>query len=113
MGTLHYKGYTGSVEYSEEDNCLWGEVLGMSRDCITYEGKDVDELRKDFEGAVDDYIASCKARGVEPRKSYSGNLNVRLTPEIHSRIASMAQQTGTTINGFIKQTLARAVGVTL
>lgn len=113
MGTLHYKGYTGSVEYSEEDNCLWGEVLGMSRDCITYEGKDVDELRKDFEGAVDDYIASCKERGTEPRKPYSGNLNVRLTPEIHSRIAAIAQQTGTTINGFIRQTLAKAVGVTL
>lgn len=113
MGTMSYKGYTGSVEYSEEDNCLFGQVLGMSRDCITYEGKDVDELRNDFEGAVDDYIASCKADGIEPRKPYSGNLNVRLTPEIHSRIASIAQQTGTTINGFIKQTLAKAVGVTL
>ena len=49
MGTMKYKGYTGSVDYSEEDNCL----LGMSHDAITYEGKDVDELRKDFEGAVD------------------------------------------------------------
>ena len=53
MGTMKYKGYTGSVDYSEEDNCLYGEVLGMSHDAITYEGKDVDELRKDFEGAVD------------------------------------------------------------
>lgn len=113
MGTLKYKGYTGSVEYSEEDNCLFGQVLGMSHDLISYEGKDVDELRKDFEGAVDDYIASCKERGIEPRKPYSGNLNVRLTPEIHSRIAVIAQQTGTTINGFIRQTLAKAVGVTL
>lgn len=113
MGTLKYKGYTGSVEYSEEDNCLYGEVLGMSKDFISYEGKDVDSLRKDFEEAVDYYLNSCKKRGVEPRKPYSGNLNVRLTPEIHSRIASIAQQTGTTINGFIKQTLAKAVGVTL
>lgn len=113
MGTMKYKGYTGSVEYSEDDNCLFGQVLGMSRDCINYEGKDVDTLRKDFEGAVDYYIASCKDRGIEPRKPYSGNLNVRLTPEIHSRIASIAQQTGTTINAFIRQTLAKAVGVTL
>lgn len=113
MGTMKYKGYTGSVEYSEEDNCLYGEVLGMSHDCITYECKDVDELHKDFEDAVDYYIDSCKAYGIEPRKPYSGNLNVRLTPEIHSRIATIAQQTGTTINGFIRQTLAKAVGVTL
>ena len=60
MGTLKYKGYTGSIEYSEEDNCLYGEVLGMSKDFISYEGKDVDSLRKDFEEAVDYYLNSCK-----------------------------------------------------
>ena len=26
MGYLKYKGYTGSVEYSEEDKCLFGKV---------------------------------------------------------------------------------------
>ena len=63
MGLLKYKGYTGSVDYSEEDNCLYGKVLGMSKDMITYEGKDVNELRRDFEGAIDDYLALGKANG--------------------------------------------------
>ena len=66
MGLLKYKGYTGSVDYSEEDNCLYGKVLGMSKDMITYEGQDVNELRKDFEGAIDDYLALCKANGKAP-----------------------------------------------
>lgn len=70
MGTMNYKGYTGSVDYSKEDNCLYGKVLGMSKDNITYEGKDVNELRKDFEGAVNDYLASCKPSGVKPRKAF-------------------------------------------
>ena len=52
------RGYTGSVEYSEEDHCLYGKVLGMSKHAITYEGQDVDDLKKDFEGAIDDFIAS-------------------------------------------------------
>ena len=60
MGTLHYKGFTGSVEYSEENHCLFGEVFGLANAFISYEGKDIDELRKDFEGAVDDHIASIK-----------------------------------------------------
>ncbi|MCI1740986.1 MAG: type II toxin-antitoxin system HicB family antitoxin [Prevotella sp.] len=51
--------------------------------------------------------------GIKPKKPYSGNLNVRLTPEIHSRLAVLAQQAGTTINGYIRQTLAKATGVTL
>ena len=31
MGQLKYKGYSGSVEYSEEDNCLFGKVLGLKK----------------------------------------------------------------------------------
>ena len=27
MSLLNYKGYTGSVEFSQEDNCLYGKVL--------------------------------------------------------------------------------------
>ena len=107
MGYLKYKGYTGSVEYSEEDNCLYGKVLGMSKHAITYEGKDVGELKHDFEGAIDDYIASCEARGVEPSKPYSGTFNVRVSPEIHSAIAAMAQKAGITINAFVRQVLAK------
>ena len=107
MGYLKYKGYTGSVEYSEEDNCLYGKVMGMSRDGITYEGQDVNELRKDFEGAIDDYLASCAARGVVPARPYSGTFNVRVSPEIHSAIAMLAQKAGMSINAFIRQVLAK------
>ena len=107
MGYLKYKGYTGSVEYSEEDNCLFGKVQGMSKDAITYEGSNIDELRQDFEGAIDDYLASCAARGVEPARPYSGTFNVRVSPEIHSAIAMLAQKAGLSINAFIRQVLAK------
>jgi predicted HicB family RNase H-like nuclease len=29
MDFLEYKGYKGSVEYSKEDNCLFGKVQGQ------------------------------------------------------------------------------------
>ena len=63
--------------------------------------------KKDFEGAVDDYIASCVARGIEPSKPYSGTFNVRVSPEIHSAIANLAQKAGITINAFVRQVLAK------
>ena len=38
MDYLEYKGYKGSVEYSKEDNCLFGKVQGMrvrrSMNCV-------------------------------------------------------------------------------
>ena len=53
---LNYKGYVGSIHFSKEDNCFYGEVLGMINHMITYEGNNLAELQKDFEGAVDDYL---------------------------------------------------------
>ena len=93
MDYLEYKGYKGSVEYSKEDNCLFGKVQGMSKDLIAYEGQTLDELRKDFED------------GVEPAKPYSGKLNLRMSSELHSRVAAFVAATGTTINDFINRAI--------
>lgn len=38
MGTLKYKNFIGSVEYSETDKILFGKVLGI-RGLISYEAK--------------------------------------------------------------------------
>ena len=53
--TLSYKGFTGSVEFSEEDNLYFGKVLGI-KGLISYEGKTYDELVSDFQSAIDDYM---------------------------------------------------------
>ena len=105
MDYLEYKGYKGSVEYSKEDNCLFGKVQGMSKALILYEGKTVDELRKDFEEGVDSYLVACRADGVEPAKPYSGRLNLRMSSELHSRVAAFVSSTGTTINDFINRAI--------
>lgn len=54
--TFQYKGYVGSVEFSEEDDIFYGKVLGI-RSLISYEGKSVTELLADFHDAVDDYLS--------------------------------------------------------
>ena len=105
MDYLEYKGYKGSVEYSKEDNCLLGKVQGMSKDLITYEGQTLDELRKDFEDGVDSYLEGCLADGIEPAKPYSGKLNLRMSSELHSRVAAFVASTGITINDFINRAI--------
>jgi predicted HicB family RNase H-like nuclease len=66
MDYLYYKGYTGSVEYGEEDNCLFGEVFGMTGSAITYEGTTLDELKADFEAGIDCYLDYCGRQEVKP-----------------------------------------------
>ncbi len=106
MGLLRYKGYTGSVEFSSEDNCLFGKVQGLHGTLISYEGSTVDEIREDFEGAIDDYLESCKQRNIEPAKPYSGRLVVRMPSDLHCQVAYAAASADTTINEFINTAIS-------
>jgi predicted HicB family RNase H-like nuclease len=62
---LEYKGYFGSVEYSDEDEVLHGR-LEFIRDLVTYEGQDARGIKAAFQEAVDDYLELCEAEGREP-----------------------------------------------
>ena len=53
---LEYKGYFGSVDYSDEDQVLHGR-LQFIRDLVTYEGTDAKTLKQAFQEAVDDYLS--------------------------------------------------------
>ena len=108
MNTLTYKGYIGSVAFSEKDNVFFGKIEGIDG-LVNFEGESVKELTDAFHEAVDDYLAYCAEEGIEPHKSYSGSLNVRLSPEIHSRVAMLAKQAGISINAFIKEAVEKQV----
>jgi len=108
MERLEYKGYTGSIEYNKADQCLHGKVIGLDKaTCITYEGSTATELYEDFIGAIDDYLSYCKERGIKPKKSYSGTLNIRIPSEIHCGIAMLAERKGMSINAIICDSLEK------
>ena len=71
--TMNYKGFYGSVEFSDEDNVFFGRIIGIN-DRITYEGDSVGSLRRDFEDSVDEYLEVCLQLGKEPEKAYRGTL---------------------------------------
>ncbi len=110
MNTLTYKGYIGSVAFSEKDNVFFGKIEGIDG-LVNFEGESVRELTEAFHEAVDDYLSYCKEEGIEPHKSYSGSLNVRLTPEMHSRVAALAKKMGISINAFIKSAVEKQVSM--
>jgi len=107
MNNLEYKGYFGSIEYSKEDKCLYGKVLGMTKDSITYEGSTVEELENDFRDAIESYLEGCEEIGIKPRKEYNGVLNIRIPSDVHSRVAMYAENHGTSINAFIRDSIER------
>ena len=112
MNTMTYKGYLGSVNYSDKDHVFFGKIEGING-LVNFEGESVKELTAAFHEAVDDYLAYCEDEGIEPNKSYTGVLNVRLTPAIHRQIAMLALKEGISINAFIKEALEQKVESTM
>ena len=106
--TMEYKGYLGSVEFSEEDALFYGKVLGI-RALVSYEGNNAQELIADFHGAVDDYLELCTQQGKEPERAYKGSFNVRISPELHKQAVVAAMAHNMTLNSFVESSIAQAV----
>jgi len=105
---LEYKGYNGTVEYSDADKILYGKVLGV-KGYMSYIGDSLESLRKDFEEMIDDYLDECAEDGVEPQKPYKGSFNVRISPELHRTIALYSASRGQTLNSIVEEALQRYV----
>lgn len=112
MNTLKYKGYLGSVGFSEKDQVFYGKIEGIDG-LVNFEGDSVKGLTDAFHDAVDDYIVYCEEAGIPAHKSYSGSLNIRISPETHSYVAALAKQAGVSINAFIKNALEQRVAAML
>ena len=100
---MEYKGYVGSVEFSEPDGLFYGKVQGI-RSLISYEGVNAADLVSDFHGAIDDYLALCKEEGTTPETPYKGSLNVRFKKrDTHRKAAIYALTHEQSLNSFIEE----------
>ena len=64
MNTLQYKGFIGSVEFSENDGVFFGKIEGINA-LVTFEGESVRELTDAFHEGVEDYLVYCQEKGNE------------------------------------------------
>lgn len=97
---LKYQGFSGSIEVSQEDRCLFGKVLFI-KDCIVYDGENFDELEQSFRNAVAEYLDFCKEIGKQPETSCSGSFNVRLGSELHLKCSKHAYSQNVSLNAFM------------
>ncbi|MBQ9405904.1 MAG: type II toxin-antitoxin system HicB family antitoxin [Desulfovibrio sp.] len=104
---MEYNGYVAKIEYSDEDGCFIGHIVGID-DIVAFEGATVDEIREDFHNAVNSYLASCAKHGKQPHKAYSGKILLRTSPQLHAHIAARAEAAGKSINQYAVEVLANA-----
>lgn len=103
---LEYKGYLGSIEYSNDDEVLHGR-LEFIRDLVTYEGMDAKNLKAAFHQAVDDYLELCEAEGRKPDEPLKGSFNVRPGRDLHRRAMLYAKRRDMNLNTVVSEALRR------
>lgn len=108
MSMMNYKGFSARIEYSDEDGCFIGRVAG-TQDVIGFHGQSVAKLRAAFKEAIDDYLETCARVGKQPNKPYSGQFRLRLSPDLHARVAIAAESKGKSLNTLITDLIERAV----
>jgi predicted HicB family RNase H-like nuclease len=101
---MKYKGYIGRVSYDHEAKILHGDVIGI-KDVITFEGTNVEEIEQAFRDSVDVYLDLCEKRGEKPEKTFTGNLRVRIAPNLHAQLAQEASLSGLSLNSLIAEKL--------
>lgn len=101
---FQYKGFSGTVEWSEDDKVFHGKVNGVYGH-FHYEGKTIDELREDFHELIDEYIEECKEKGIDPKKPYNGIFNIRVGSELHMLAIEKAKEEGISLNKLVKNAL--------
>lgn len=58
---MTYKGYVGSMKFSDADGVFFGKVQGV-RSLISYEGETREALEVDFRKAIDAYLELCQEK---------------------------------------------------
>lgn len=87
------------------DDCFIERIAGIN-DVVGVHAESVLELHNASEGAVDDYLLTCKKAKRSPQNAYSGHVMLRMTPELHAKIAMQAKAHGKSLNSWVSEVLS-------
>lgn len=108
MNIMEMDGYRAKLEYDPALDMFRGEILGLNGSADFY-GRTPAGLRKEFRKSLQVYLEVCEEKRISPRKAYSGKFNLRIPPQLHGRIAEIANGENKSINEWVSDTLKKSV----
>jgi predicted HicB family RNase H-like nuclease len=108
MNMMSLEGYNAKIEYDAELDVFRGEILGLTGGADFY-GKNPRELRAEFKKSLHVFLEVCREKGIEPKRNYSGKFNLRIPPDLHEKLAIVAQAEGKSINSVAQEALQQRV----
>ena len=111
--TLQYKGFIAKLRIDDEENMIYGEVIGV-RTVLTCAGRSIAEIKKSFRSVVDAYLGFCAAQGIEPEKRWKGKLSFRpRSDEMRVMMQRKAIAAGKSVNEWLNQVVERELAASI
>jgi len=104
MNVMTVDDYHATIEFDPDLDMFRGEILGLNGGADFY-GKNPKELRAEFKRSLDVFLEACGEKGIEPKRHFSGKFNLRISPQLHEKLAIAAQARGKSINALAQQAL--------
>jgi predicted HicB family RNase H-like nuclease len=105
---IEYKGYRGVFEFDPSIDSFHGRVVGL-QDVVTFQGRSLEELRREMANSIEDYLEFCAEVGKNPERPYRGEFLVRTTPEVHRAAAVRAEASGMSLNAWVEEAITAMV----
>lgn len=108
MNLMNLNGYSAKIEYDADLDLFRGEILGLTGGADFY-GKNPRELRSEFKKSLQVFLEVCREKGIEPRRNFSGKFNLRISVELHEKLAIVAEAEGKSLNSLAQEALSQRV----
>lgn len=108
MSLMTQGGFHARIDYDEDTDLFRGEILGLTGGADFY-GSSPEELRREFRKSLDVFLEICREKGIEPRRQFSGKFNLRISPQLHEKLALRAQASDQSLNAFAQKALERSL----
>ncbi|MEW6667096.1 MAG: type II toxin-antitoxin system HicB family antitoxin [Thermodesulfobacteriota bacterium] len=104
INVMEIDGYKAVIKYDPEIGMFRGEFIGLNGGADFY-ATTVDGLKEEGRKSLNVFLQMCAEDGVNPVREFTGRFNLRIPPELHEKIATLAESSGRSINAWMVEAL--------
>lgn len=104
MNILEIDGHKAVIGFDPEIGMFRGEFVGLSGGADFY-ADSVEGLRREGAVSLRVFLETCRARGIEPYRAFSGKFNVRIPGALHAEAVQVAAARGVSLNELVREAL--------
>ena len=104
MNMLEIDGHKAVIQFDPEVGMFRGEFVGLTGGADFY-ADSVEGLRREGGVSLRVFLETCRERGIEPCRAFSGKFNVRIPGKQHAEAVRAAAARGVSLNELVREAL--------